>query len=73
MVVPVCAIIEGNPLGWAGIELPSPAPINCMALDAEAADAMLKWYGGQAHYLHFGPNVEWHASMRPARGAADIR
>jgi hypothetical protein len=50
----------GTIVGDGGIpasELPSPMPINAMALDDEAAQMMRQWYPDQLFRLHFGPDV----------------
>jgi hypothetical protein len=61
----VLTSVSGEPPHWNGITLTMPMPINAIALDNEAAQLMLQWWGGNnsygydlRHRLIFGPGVD---------------
>jgi hypothetical protein len=57
----VLTSVSGEPPTWNGLTLSWPMPINAIALDNEAAQMMLEWYGGNydlTHQLLWGPDVD---------------
>jgi hypothetical protein len=58
MLIPAGTIVEGEPPTWNHMTLPQPLPIDAVALDDEAAEAMRRWYPPEQHYrLLYGLNV----------------
>ena len=67
--IPAGTVIDGNDPQWNGVKLPMPMPINSIALDEEAALAMLTWYGEDLwHRLVFGPGLDPDAIKARAAG-----
>jgi hypothetical protein len=61
-LIPAGTMVEGEPPTWNGMTLPLPMPIDATPLDAEAAEAMLRWYEPEHwHRLLFGPGIEHEA------------
>jgi len=63
---------DGDPLAIPLGELPTPLPINAMALDDASALQMAVWYDeadtiGGWHQLHFDPSVDREAVLAQAR------
>lgn len=46
-------IIDASERQWAGV----PMPLNAMALDDDAANALVRWYPFHQHLLHFAPGI----------------
>lgn len=57
-LVPAGTIIDGTAPMWNGIALPLPLPLTCIALDVEAANALVGWHPHSQHLLHFAPGIK---------------
>jgi hypothetical protein len=49
--IPAGTEIDGNNPEWNGIRLPTPLPIDAMALTQDAADVLCRWYPEHLHLL----------------------
>ncbi|WP_426410037.1 hypothetical protein [Bradyrhizobium ganzhouense] len=57
-LVPTGTIIDGNNPQWNGTKLPLAMPLTCIALDVEAANALVEWHSHSQHLLHFAPGIK---------------
>ena len=71
ITVPTGVQIDGTNPQWQGTPLPSMMPITAIAMDEEAALALMEWYPEHWHWLHFGPGL--HIDPIKARAAYEKR
>ncbi|MFB9262833.1 hypothetical protein ACFFWD_06545 [Bradyrhizobium erythrophlei] len=57
--VPTTAWDNAESNSFVGIPLPLPLPLNAKALDQEAYDQMVRWYGDEfLHLLQYEPSIK---------------
>jgi len=56
--VPAGTFLDGNDPRWLGISLPLPMPMNAIALDQEAADALARWYPDHRYLLRAAEGIK---------------